>query len=283
MTDVQPSEKSSCSDVQQSNVIPFKTGNRRPREIPKSTVNMRKFGRRRLAMYNEPDVEGFMKPSMRADCVQCKHCQAWRDGDRDEALLICGHDVDTAIRRSRPCVMVSCSQNTYLDTTRDDQSIIFNFPDLEPDEMPARRSCVLDIAEREGMTLNVAGAIMNMTRERVRQLITVALERAFKRLEPWERQELIDLLEGRRNRETIFEQMEDYAMSETSAPTRMKDLDETIAEEDLSDAEMAEIDGWTNEVLAHVRSGHRLAEAVDLANQDPGPVSPLGPWTEAEA
>lgn len=46
-------------------------------------------------------------------------------------------------------------------------------PDLEPDEMTD--SCALDVADRDGVTLEDAGNIMNITRERVRQLEVKAL------------------------------------------------------------------------------------------------------------
>jgi len=43
-----------------------------------------------------------------------------------------------------------------------------NFPDLEPWELVD--TCALDVAERGGVTLEEVGEIMNMTRERIRQV-----------------------------------------------------------------------------------------------------------------
>ena len=47
-------------------------------------------------------------------------------------------------------------------------SIKLNFPDIEIWEMA--ETCALDIAERGGVTLEEVGEIMNLTRERIRQL-----------------------------------------------------------------------------------------------------------------
>jgi hypothetical protein len=51
----------------------------------------------------------------------------------------------------------------------------FNFPDLEPDELG--ESCCLDVADRGGEPLERVGAILNVTRERVRQIQESAFAR----------------------------------------------------------------------------------------------------------
>jgi len=43
-----------------------------------------------------------------------------------------------------------------------------NFPDLEPWEL--EETCSLDVADRGGITLEEVGDILNLTRERVRQV-----------------------------------------------------------------------------------------------------------------
>jgi len=62
---------------------------------------------------------------------------------------------------------VGCLYNLYLDVNEDTGSIKFNFPDLEPWEVD--ESCVLDVAARGEHTLEECGALMNLTRERIRQ------------------------------------------------------------------------------------------------------------------
>ena len=52
-------------------------------------------------------------------------------------------------------------------------SIKLNFPDKEIWEM--EETCALDVADRGGITLEEVGAIMNLTRERIRQVETRGL------------------------------------------------------------------------------------------------------------
>lgn len=68
----------------------------------------------------------------------------------------------------RPCPWVSCRFHLYLDVNQESGSIKINFPDREPWDM--RDTCCLDVAERGGITLEEVGEIMNLTRERVRQV-----------------------------------------------------------------------------------------------------------------
>jgi hypothetical protein len=68
----------------------------------------------------------------------------------------------------RPCPFVSCKFHLYLDVNPETGSIKLNFPDLEVWEM--KETCALDVADRGAPTLDQIGAIMNLTRERVRQL-----------------------------------------------------------------------------------------------------------------
>jgi len=68
----------------------------------------------------------------------------------------------------RPCPWVACKYHLYLDVNPETGSIKLNFPDLEVWEM--KETCALDIADRGGATLEVVGATMNLTRERIRQM-----------------------------------------------------------------------------------------------------------------
>ncbi len=73
----------------------------------------------------------------------------------------------------RPCPFVGCQFNLYLDVTPLG-TIRWNYG-CEPWEMAS--SCARDAADEGGMTLEETGAMIGITRERVRQLETAALER----------------------------------------------------------------------------------------------------------
>ncbi|HWN71109.1 MAG TPA: sigma factor-like helix-turn-helix DNA-binding protein [Haliangium sp.] len=70
--------------------------------------------------------------------------------------------------QQRPCPWVACKHHLYLDVNPETGSIKLNFPDLEPWEL--QDTCALDVAERGGITLEEVGEIMNLTRERIRQV-----------------------------------------------------------------------------------------------------------------
>jgi len=73
----------------------------------------------------------------------------------------------------RPCMFISCKHHLYLDVNPSTGSIKLNFPDKEVWEM--NETCALDVADRGGITLEEVGAIMNLTRERIRQVETRGL------------------------------------------------------------------------------------------------------------
>lgn len=108
---------------------------------------------RRLSTEERQEVElvmdelGHLRPKNRADC---------RTTDR-------------------PCPFVSCKHHLYLDVNPRTGSIKLNFPDLEVWELT--ETCALDVAERGGMTLEEVGELMNLTRERIRQVEAVGLEK----------------------------------------------------------------------------------------------------------
>ncbi len=74
---------------------------------------------------------------------------------------------------TRPCPFVGCRYHLYLDVNPLTGNLKLNFPGMEVWQMPF--SCALDVAEMGGRTLEEVGQILNMTRERVRQLEASAL------------------------------------------------------------------------------------------------------------
>jgi hypothetical protein len=82
---------------------------------------------------------------------------------------------DQCVNGPRPCLYVACKYHLYLDVNPETGSIKVNFPDQEPWEI--EESCALDVAERGGVTLEEVGEILNLTRERVRQVEVTGLEK----------------------------------------------------------------------------------------------------------
>jgi hypothetical protein len=122
--------------------ISRKVRRRRRRTRPRSkTIAMKRLTREELRqgalMYPPVDIP---RPTSRAEC-------------REEL---------------RPCPWVACKHHLYLDINPETGSIKINFPDLEPWEL--KHTCALDVAERGGITLEEVGEIMNLTRERIRQV-----------------------------------------------------------------------------------------------------------------
>jgi hypothetical protein len=115
---------------------------RRKRDVRARTISVKRMTKRELELGRllYPDVEGIERPVERADC---------QGGER-------------------PCPFVSCKHHLYLDVSARTGAIKLNFPDLEVWEM--NETCALDVADRGGATLEEVGAIMNLTRERIRQV-----------------------------------------------------------------------------------------------------------------
>jgi hypothetical protein len=84
---------------------------------------------------------------------------------------------------SNPCVHLRCRHNLLLDLSEDTGSYKITWPHLasghygdEYEQLP-QHTCALRVADEGGMTLDEIGLMMNLTRERVRQIETKALLR----------------------------------------------------------------------------------------------------------
>jgi hypothetical protein len=85
------------------------------------------------------------------------------------------HHRSLCVSGPRPCPYVACKHHLYLDVNPETGSIKLNFPDLEVWEL--EDTCALDVADRGGITLEEVGEILNLTRERIRQVEVRGLEK----------------------------------------------------------------------------------------------------------
>ena len=84
----------------------------------------------------------------------------------------------------RPCPWVSCKHNLFLDVDQETHAVKLNFPDVESgasEWSTLAATCALDVSDEGGATLERVGEILNLTRERIRQVETKALTRVQKR------------------------------------------------------------------------------------------------------
>ena len=115
---------------------------RRKRAVRARTISVKRMTKRELELGRllYPDMEEEPRPITREACA---------GGER-------------------PCPYVSCKHHLFLDVSARTGAIKLNFPDLEVWDM--NETCALDVADRGGTTLEEVGAIMNLTRERIRQV-----------------------------------------------------------------------------------------------------------------
>jgi len=123
-------------------------GRRRRNRARAHTISIRRLSKAELNRGRQlyPETE-YWKPKSRSECVDME----------------------------RPCPFVSCKYHLYIDVHPVRGSIKVNFTDMEVWEMT--ETCALDIADRGGITLEEVGEIMNLTRERVRQVETAGLSK----------------------------------------------------------------------------------------------------------
>jgi len=125
--------------------------------IPPTSRKVRRRGRRTRMRSKTIAMKRLTKEEMRLGALMFPPVDEPRPRTRAECK-----------EGQRPCPWVSCKHHLYLDVNPDTGSIKLNFPDLEVWEM--KDTCSLDVADRNGITLEEVGEIMNLTRERIRQV-----------------------------------------------------------------------------------------------------------------
>ncbi|HTP49422.1 MAG TPA: sigma factor-like helix-turn-helix DNA-binding protein [Anaeromyxobacteraceae bacterium] len=125
-------------------------GRRRSRTLSRKAI-AREMRQAKANELPDPEIEAAieeveaMRPRVRAECVN----------------------------GPRPCPFISCKHHLYLDINPSTGSIKLNFPDQELWDL--QETCALDVADRGGVTLEEVGSLLNLTRERIRQLETHGL------------------------------------------------------------------------------------------------------------
>jgi sigma-70-like protein len=175
---------------------------RRKRAIRARTISVKRMTKRELELGRMlyPEVEEIEHPRARVDCV---------GGER-------------------PCPFVSCKHHLYLDVSARTGAIKLNFPDLEVWEMS--ETCALDVADRGGTTLEEVGAIMNLTRERIRQVEVKGLAK----------------LAALRDMTTLRDYVDEGPSGKRRLPVldaaREKDCEEGVEDESDEDLEESDVD-----------------------------------------
>ena len=169
---------------------------RRKREVRARTISVKRMTKRELEigrlLYPESD---YWKPRTREECA---------DGPR-------------------PCPFVSCKHHLFIDVSARTGAIKLNFPDLEVWDLG--ESCALDVADRGGTTLEDVGAIMNLTRERIRQVEVKALAK----------------LEALRDMMALRDYVDEGPVGRRRLPK--------LSKEELGDADVADDDDEAEEAL----------------------------------
>ena len=104
------------------------------------------------------------RPSGRPDIppATADELRALEDADRPKTRGDCEE-------LPRPCPFVSCKHHLYLDVNPETGTLRLTFPDLQVGDL--EETCALDVADKEdGSTLLRVGELINLTRERIRQI-----------------------------------------------------------------------------------------------------------------
>jgi hypothetical protein len=135
-------------------------------------------------MANGPRSDGYITPRLRAHTIGAKTGKLTRVERAD--LVPYPEDVERPRTRGectggqRPCPWVSCKHHLYLDVSPLG-GLKLNFPDIDLGEIA--ETCSLDVADRGGVTLEDVGEVVNVSRERARQIEVRACERIRQAIE----------------------------------------------------------------------------------------------------
>ena len=200
-----PAGEPMSSATSEAGVTREQRRSRRKRDVRARTISVKRMTQRELTLGRMlyPDVEDVVKPTTREECAQGQ----------------------------RPCPFVSCKHHLYLDASGRTGAIKLNFPDLEVWEMT--ESCALDVADRAGTTLEEVGAIMNLTRERVRQVEVQGLAKLEALADMFALREFID--EGPVGKRRL------PVLASTAAKAKVKAKEEEEEEEDFDAVEFASV------------------------------------------
>jgi hypothetical protein len=181
---------------------------RRKRAIRARTISVKRMTKRELELGRllYPEMDDIERPETRLDCAN----------------------------GARPCPFVSCKHHLYLDVSARTGAIKLNFPDLEVWEMA--ETCALDIADRGGTTLEEVGAIMNLTRERIRQVEVKGLAK----------------MAAVRDMAALRDYVDEGPSGKRRLPVLARDEDEDEDAAEAADADEAEDDLGTTPVEAEV-------------------------------
>jgi hypothetical protein len=183
---------------------------RRKRAIRARTISVKRMTKRELELGRllYPESEDVERPKVRSECV---------GGER-------------------PCPFVSCKHHLFLDVSARTGAIKLNFPDLEVWDMS--ETCALDVADRGGTTLEEVGAIMNLTRERIRQVEVKGLAKLAALRDMSALRDYVDEgPTGKRRLPVLKAESEEEEQDENLDEDDLEDVDDDAAEAETDPAE----------------------------------------------
>lgn len=201
---------------------------RRKRDVRARTISVKRMTKRELEigrlLFPETD---YWKPRNRAECAE----------------------------GPRPCPFVSCKHHLFIDVSPRTGAIKLNFPDLEVWDLG--ESCALDVADKHGTTLEDVGAIMNLTRERIRQVEVKALAKLEALNDMYALRDYVDEGPvGKRRLPTLSKEelAGGKAKAKVKAPVPVAEIDDEDEEDEFDaddelDAEEAELETESAEAV----------------------------------